>query len=149
MKRKTILRLFVIALVAASVAALYAYREYNRKGPDMSETKADHILKGSDLINAFVADEKASNAKFLDKVIEVTGTLKALDKDDNGMFTVVIGETASMYAIRGSMDSAHNQDAAQLKTGGTVTLVGVCTGYNSDELLGSDVLLGRCAIKKH
>jgi hypothetical protein len=148
MKRKTILRLFALALVAASVAALYAYREYNRKKPDMADAKADFSLKGSILIKEFIADEKASNAKYLDKVIEITGTVKALDKDDNGMNTVVLGETSSMYAIRGSMDSAHNQEAAALSSGSTITLVGVCTGYNHDELLGSDLLLGRCAIKK-
>jgi hypothetical protein len=48
------------------------------------------------------------------------------------------------------MDSVHQQDAAKVSVGTSVTVRGACTGFNKDEMgLGSDVILNRCVIVKN
>ena len=53
-----------------------------------------------------------------------------------------------MSSVRFSMDSLHNEKAATLVKGQTAVLKGICTGYNADEMLGSDLILNRAVIDK-
>jgi hypothetical protein len=46
------------------------------------------------------------------------------------------------------MDSAFSVTATPVTKGEKITLQGVCSGYNKDELLGSDVILVRCSLIK-
>lgn len=149
MKRKTILIIALVLLVLGAVAAIYGYTEYNRKNTDLKDEKAAFNITAAAILNEFSSSETIANNKYLGKVIEVTGEVKDIEKDDRGMYTVIIGESSSMSSVRCSMDSAHNHSASALASQKQVTIKGVCTGYNSDELLGSDLILGRCIIEKH
>jgi hypothetical protein len=146
MTRKSIRYSFFLVIVILAGLFLFAYWEYNRKRADTAELSAKYTITGTDLIKAFTADEKTANATYLDKIIAVKGTVKSLDKDEQGSFTVILGDSASMSSVRCSMDSSHNPEAQALKEGVPITVKGICTGFNADELLGSDVLLNRCSI---
>ncbi|MBL0145997.1 MAG: hypothetical protein IPP48_09710 [Chitinophagaceae bacterium] len=149
-KKKTITIILSVIAILIAAGAFYGYKEYNRKQKDISDLSAHFTLNSNVLITDFTKDEKASNLKYLDKVIAVDGILKAIDKDDKGNFTLVIGDTASTSSVRCSMDSIHNTEATNVKEGSFINVKGVCTGYTADELgLGSDVILNRsCIIKK-
>jgi hypothetical protein len=136
-----------IAIIVAG-AAWYGYAQYTRKNKDLAYTKSDVRITSGELIRSFEADEKLSNEKFLDRIISVEGRLKEINKDEKGYFTLVLGTTNSMSSVRCSMDSAHQQDIASIKPGGQIIIKGVCTGFNKDELLGSDVILNRGVIAK-
>lgn len=140
----------LVLLVLAAAGGWYAYKEYNRKNPDLAEAKADFTLSSSALVAAFEKDEKAANKTYLQKVISITDMVKAIDKDDKGFYTVVLGDTAAISSVRCSMDSVHNNEAAALKKGDKVAVKGICTGFNADELgLGSDVILYRAVVTKN
>jgi hypothetical protein len=149
MKRKTVRYSFIIVVVVIIGVMFFAYREYNRKQKDVADISAAYTLTSEEIILAFSSDEKASNAKYLDKVLAVQGTVKSIDKDDHGFRTVVLGDTTSMSSVRCSMDSSHNEEAAKLQAGNRVIVKGICTGFNADELLGSDVILNRGTIKNN
>jgi hypothetical protein len=144
--RKTV---FMFLGAAAIMAGLYGYKEYNRKNKDLANVKADIGLKTRELISAFEKDEKLANEKFLDKVIAVEGNVKEVTRDEKGYFTVVLGEEDNMSSVRCSMDSVHQRDASAIAEGTNITMKGICTGFNADELLGSDVILNRCVIEKN
>lgn len=149
MKRKKIIWTIILTLlVVIAGAGYYAYKEYNRKNKDLKHEKADFSLAATDLINEFAANDTASNAKYLGKVVEVSGLIKDIVKDEKGYYTIVIGDTTSMSSVRCSMDSAHNADAGLVSKGNPVSMKGICTGYMSDALLGSDVILNRAVLKK-
>lgn len=150
MKRKKII-LWVIALIliAGAGGGYYAYKEYNRKQKDTADLKADFTASAVALLEEFQKDEKAANTKYNGKVLKVDGLVKDLIRDDKGLYTVVLGDTASMSSVRFSMDSIHNAAAASLQKGGKTTLKGICTGYNADEMLGSDLILNRAVIEKN
>jgi hypothetical protein len=147
MKRKNIFR-FIILPVMLLIAALgwYVYNEYNRTHKDTAALKTDYSLQATDLINEFLADEQASNQKYWDKVLVVEGMAKEITHDDNGIYTIAIGDTASMSAVRCNIDSAAGKSAAEILKGSRVAVKGICTGFNADELLGSDVILVRCVV---
>lgn len=146
MKKKILFWFVFPLLVVLAGAAGYIVKEYNRKLKDTAKLKPQFSLEARALVADFDKDEQGSNTKYLDKVILLSGTVKELARDDKGFYTVVLGDTASLSSVRCSMDSTHNAEAAALRPGYTVRMKGICSGYNKDELLGSDVILVRSVV---
>ena len=145
-KKKVILYVILLVLVIAGAAAIYIYKEYNRAHKDTANLKADYTVNAADFVNEFTGNEQVANKKYWDKIIHVDGLVKSVDKDDRGFYSIIIGDTASMSSVRCSMDSIHNKEAESIKTGSLIGMKGICSGFNADELLGSDVILVRCVI---
>lgn len=143
-KKKIILGFIVVAIVGG---AWLGYSEYNRKVKDLANVKAQLTMKASELIAAFEKSETTANAQFLDKIIAVKGIIKVIEKNDYGHYSIVLGEPGSMSSVRCSMDSLHVKDIVNVAEGIDVTVKGACTGFNADDLLGSDVNLNRCVIE--
>lgn len=141
----------LVILVAAAGAGLYAWKEFNRKNEDLAAVKPDYNVQATTLIGEFAANDSAANVKYQGKIISVDGMVKNIDKDDDGFYTVVLGDTADMSAVRCAMDSTHAADATSLKRGESVKVKGALTGFQKDDtgLLGSDVELNRCVIEKN
>ena len=149
MKRKKIVRYIVLPLlVIVAGVAFYIYKEYNRTHKDTSKLKPDYELTASSLLTEFGSNEAAANKKYWDKVLRVEGPLKEVLQDDKGFYSIVLGDTASLSSVRCSVDSNHTAEAASLKKGTIIAVKGICSGYNADELLGSDVILVRSVVDK-
>lgn len=147
MKRKKFIRYIVLPLVLVlGGAALYIYNEYNRTHKDTAKLKPDFIVTATDLIKEFETNEQSSNTKYWDKVLRVEGMIKDLAQDEKGFYSIILGDTASMSSVRCSVDSSHNAEAMVLRKGSQVTVKGICTGFNADALLGSDVILVRSVV---
>lgn len=126
----------------------YVFSEYYRKPTNMEKIKPQFRISAAELIKFFEANEQDANNRFLGKVIEVKGKISAVEKNDIGYYTVILGGDGSMSSVRCSMDSAHQQDATGFAAGNEIKIKGACTGFNADELLGSDVILNRCVVSK-
>jgi|CXWL01.1.fsa_nt_gi uncharacterized protein YyaL (SSP411 family) len=147
MKRKKIIRYVVLPLLLILAAvAIYIYREYNRTHKDTAKLKPDYSITATDLIKEFEGNEDSSNKKYLDKVIRVEGMVKELARDDKGFYSIVLGDTASMSSVRCSIDSVHSGEAAEIQKNNIIAVKGICSGFNADEMLGSDVILIRSAV---
>lgn len=144
MKKKRIILSFITVGIVGG--AWFGYSEYNRKVTDLAEVKAQITMKTGELISAFEKDETTANALYLDKIIAVNGNVKAIEKNDRGHYSIVLGDAGSMSSVRCSMDSVHVKDITNVKEGIQLIVKGACTGFNADELLGSDVILNRCVI---
>lgn len=147
MKRKKIIRYVLLSLlVIAGAVGFYIYKEYNRTHKDTAKLTPDYTVGAIDLLKEFESNEQASNKKYWDKVLSVEGMVKEIAKDDRGFYAVILGDTASMSSVRCSIDSAHSNEALTVSKGVTVTVKGICSGYNADEMLGSDIILVRSVI---
>lgn len=147
MKKKTVKIILGIIFGMLAAIAFYAYKEFNRKVKDLSYVKAGIHMDAAQLISTFEKNETAGNSQFLDKIIAVKGNVKAVEKTDKGYYTVILGGDNSMSSVRCSMDSVHQDEVADIIAGTVITMKGSCTGFNRDELLGSDVILNRCVVQ--
>jgi hypothetical protein len=145
MKRKTIIILCILVVIA--VAGIYAYNEFNRKHPDMRAVSSAYYIDAIALVNEFEKDDSVASKKFLGKIITVEGTLKEINDAGNSI-TIVLGDTASMSSVRCAMDTGFSLNTQSMIKGNALTVKGNCTGFNEDELLGSDVVLNRCIVVK-
>jgi uncharacterized protein YyaL (SSP411 family) len=147
MKRKKIMRYILLALlIIIAAVALYIYKEYNRAHKDTAKVKSDYSFTAAAFVKEFETNEQASNKKYWDRVIKVDGTVKDIRQDERGFYSISLGDTASMSSVRCSIDSSHSSEAAAIKKGSTIAIKGICSGFNADEMLGSDVILVRSAI---
>jgi len=146
MKRKNVFRFFFLPLLVIIVAGWYVLKEYNRTHADTSSLRPDFSVVAKDLVKEFTVNEQASNKKYWDKVVEVNGMVKEISHDENGIYNLALGDTSELSSVRCSIDSLHSKEATSIEKGAIVTMKGVCTGFNADELLGSDVILVRCVL---
>jgi hypothetical protein len=144
-KKRIILGVIAVAIIGG---AWFGYGEYSRKVKDLARVDAQITMQSAELIAVFERNETTANAEFLDKIIAVKGKVKELEKNDRGHYTIVLGDQGSMSSVRCSMDSVHVKDIAGVMEGNVIMIKGACTGFNADELLGSDVILNRCVIEK-
>jgi tRNA_anti-like len=134
--------IWLTILLAVAIGAWYGFREYNRSNPDLSKVKADIRIRATDIIKEYEQNDSIADKKYLGKVVEVTGNVKKVEKDEGGYFTVVLGNAASLSSVRCAIDTTRQQDAASLTIGSSAIVRGNCTGFNKDEMgLGSDVIL--------
>jgi len=147
MNRKTVKISFVSVIVIIAGVVYFTMSEYRRKHKDIADIPESFSLNSNEIINSFSTNEKSAYKMYLDKVMSVRGTVKSIYRDVGGACTIVLGNDTSMSSVRCSLDSNHTDGIALIKPGADISIKGICTGYNADELLGSDVVLNRCAIK--
>ncbi|HQQ97371.1 MAG TPA: hypothetical protein PLX35_08905 [Cyclobacteriaceae bacterium] len=140
MNKKLILGLLVVAALLAGAG--YAYREYYRPHVNMEDVNAAYDQDAITLIREFEGNEARANQKYLSQVLTVHGVIKAVDSTSG--WVISLGDPDTNTSVRCLMDSTFRSKA--LKPGLTIGIKGYCTGFNADELLGSDVLLDRCVL---
>lgn len=141
----------VIILVVVAGAAIYGWREYNRTNADLHGVDAKYSVEATQLISEFSQNDSAANARYLGQVVAVNGMVKGLEKDEDGKYTLVLGDTTDMSSVRCALDSTHAKDASGLQRGNSVKVKGAFTGFKKDDtgLLGSDVELNRAVVVKN
>lgn len=132
----------IVVLLVLAGGGYYAYSEYNRGHKDLATAKADVGLTDVNLIKAFVDNEAEANKQYLDKVIKIEGTVKSVEKDAQGLYTVYLGAAGSMNSVSCQMAKAHNEEVASLKAGDKAVFQGKCAGFLDD------VSLTECALQK-
>ena len=147
MKKILYLSLIIVGIIIIGAGA-YAFMEYNRKPKDAAKVKAAFSLNCEQLCQAFLKNEKKAQQLYDGKAIAVTGELSSVEKDEHGSYTLIFEDSVDNAAVRCSLDSLHNEGCAALTKGRQLTVKGFCSGFNKDDLLGSDVLLSRCTVEQ-
>jgi len=137
-----------LAAIAITMG-LYGYQEYFRKNKNLSYVKPNFKIQANALIKEFEENEKKANEKFLDKIIAVSGSIRDVIKDDKGYYSIVLGGDENISTVRCRMSSIDQDEVGLLKKGNKIMIKGACTGFNADDLLGSDIILNRCVIQKN
>jgi len=141
--KKTIL---LLVLVIIGAMGFYIYKEYNRTNRDLKDIKADINTNTASLIAAFEKDSSSANKQFIDKIVEVSGTVKSIDTNGNPV-VIALGESGQMSSVQCSMDSTYVNEYKSVKEGDQLTLKGVCIGGETQEIFGTDVKLNRCVLE--
>jgi hypothetical protein len=139
---KNIKYILIAVLLIAIIGIFYAYREFHRGHKDLSEVKSDIVIGANDLVNAFDKDEASANKTYLDKAVSVKGKVASIDKDEKGLYTILLGTDIEDKNISCEMDIKHNEEASSVQVGNEIVMKGVCTGALID------VVMVRCVIDK-
>lgn len=132
--RRILQSLFTIIVLLGGLA-FYTYYQPHK---DIKQTKADYTLNATNLFSEFEQDELSANDKYLDKLIQVSGTVKEVSIENNKIISISLESHDVMFGIICQLDEHTKHLRSDFKEGEKVTFKGVCTG------MLMDVVLVRC-----
>ena len=133
MLKKALLAVLILGLIGLVVG----FYLWNKPHEDIAAAKPDLSIAATELFSAFETDEAAANAKYLDKLVEVVGTVAESTTGEDGSARVVL-ETGGMFGVACSLDPLAKHPRTVFPVGEKIRLKGRCSGYNLD------VQLDRC-----
>lgn len=121
------------------IGAAISYKMYNKPHKDLGSEDADFKITAAQLAAEFEMDEAAADAKFLNKIIELSGTLAAINEVE-GKTIWVVDTGNPMSSIQCEMDSRFIKDVSgKIKPGDEVIVQGMCSGKLMDIILSQAV----------
>ena len=138
MKTSIKIALFVVFFIglAGILGGLYMY---NLKQKDMAKTKPDFAISATILQKEFEDDETQASAKFINKIIEVTGIIASVKPTENNGISVILETGSDFSSVICTFTVVKDPD--MLILGKEITVRGECSGFLMD------VLLNNCVIK--
>ena len=131
--------LFVVTFIAISgiMAALYLY---NLKHTDMAKAKPDFVITASVLQKEFEDNETTASPRYINKILEVTGTIASVKPAENNVLNISLVTGSDLSSVICTFNAI--ADPSIFKKGDEITLRGECSGFLMD------VLLNNCAVIK-
>lgn len=131
-------KILFVLLALLLVGGGTAYYLWNKPHENISELEADVAIDAAQLFKEYEENEDAANAKYLEKTIAVTGTVKEATKSDDGKTAKIILDAGSDFGVSCELDPLSKHPRVDFTPGEKVTFKGKCTGLNFD------VQLARC-----
>jgi hypothetical protein len=132
--KKIITAMIILALAGGA----YGWYQYQKAPPDIRKQEGVEIA-AVNLLKEFQENETAANAKYVDKVLVVTGTVTGVQTDSSGQATVYLQTNDLLSAVTCSFYK-DDEGVKNIKTGATARVKGVCTG------MLSDIVLNKCSL---
>lgn len=135
MLKKIVIFLFVAGLIGGGAG----YYFWNKKVPSMAGETSVVAIDAGQLFSEFANDETAATAKYVGKIVTVTGKVRESSKMDDGTPKVIL-ETGSDFGVLCEFDPNTKHAQTAFQPGTAITLKGECAGLNLD------VQLARCVV---
>ena len=126
-------------LILAAAGASYGWYQYQKAPPDIRNEKAGIEIAAVELLKEFQQNETASNTKYVDKVLIVTGTVTEVQTDSSGQATVYLQTNDLLSAVTCSFYQ-NDESIKKIKAGSPARIKGICTG------MLTDVVLNKCSL---
>ena len=144
---KKILKIALIFLAIGLVAAALVWKFYvNKPHDDIEKSTPAFSIATEEIWSKYNTDRKTADSLYNNQVIEVTGNLSRIDKNDSLVSVVFVMAADSMFGdktIACQMYKKHNDEAGALTIGEKVKIKGVCIGYDD-----TDIKFNKCSIVK-
>jgi len=130
--------LIAIVLISAAALGYYAFQQYNKTHPDLSQSKVDFRLSASDLFNTYSDNESAADSIYLGKTLEVTGSISNIDRE-NTSSKIYLDTGDALSSVLCEMDDA--VDISHLSEGDAIVIRGIVAGSLMDVVLNRCILI--------
>ena len=123
MNKKLIKRIVVVVLLLIVGGGAIGTYMWFKPHPKVEDAKGI-VVAAPSLAKEYSADEKAADGKYLNKAIEVTGTISEIEKNqDSGTMAILQTEDPT-----GGIQCAMREKNAAVTKGQSVTIKGFCSG---------------------
>jgi|SRR5882724_7962471 len=128
MKKKYFLFAGIIWLVLAGLGLYY----YDKPHLNAGEKTTEITISAVDLYNQYQQDEAVANKKFLDKIIEVQGTITDIQRSAN-VISIQLNGGSAAAGINCSIATHNDNNKISLpEKGATINIKGKCAGMLMD-----------------
>ena len=130
--------IYVLAVVAVTALGGYYYVfVYSKTHHRNIQSEKSVTIQADSLSAQFQANEKNANALYLNKAVQVTGTIISIDKNQEGKIMIILGRADAFSNVSVTLISTA---PISQKIGETITIKGVCTGALSDVIVTEGVV---------
>lgn len=136
-KRYILPAIILVAILVFLFVKFYIFRE---SATSVSSRKAEFEIGVKDLLNSFDKDENASNSKYNNKVLLVTGMVDKVTENEAN-YSVYLKDQGSTAGVLCSI-SKTEFEKNPVKSGDQASIKGICNGYLTD------VIMNKCAVEK-
>jgi hypothetical protein len=142
-----ILKIGFILLVTGLVAAALVWKFYvNKPHDNIEKATPAYSVSTEEIWSRYNTDRKIADSLYNNQVIEVTGNLSRIDKNDTLVSAIFVMAADSMFGdktIACQMYKKYNEEAVALIAGAKVKIKGFCVGYDD-----TDIKFNKCSIVK-
>jgi len=136
MNRKKLRNILLIVLALLLIAGGIAYQQWT-KPREKAEDMKGLVISAAELGKAFSTDENKANGLYLNKVIEVSGIVTEIDKNQGGGTAILIDTGDPNLPIQCTM----REKNIAIEQGKTVTIKGFCSGSSITGVMLTDCIL--------
>ena len=98
--------ILVIVILAVAIGGWYLYTVFQENTPDVINKEPEVVTTAREMLDAFDNDTASARKKYVDKIVEVTGTVKRIDTTGS----VVLGEEGTASEVTIGLDRRHTED---------------------------------------
>ncbi len=121
---------------------------------DVQATQTDFSYNSSDIVNEYLKDVNAANAKYLDeegnsKVLEITGIVANITEDFNNQKVILLKKATDKAGVSATFTKETNVHTNNVKIGDEITIKGVIrsgAAYDPDLEMYENVIIDKCDI---
>lgn len=129
-KKKKLVWILSSVMAIVLTAGFAGYRMYTKPHRDVQHIKAIPVA-ALKLVADYETNEALANNEYLDKVLEITGEIIEISKNQKGE-TVISLDGTGMGTVRCTLEGGHEHE---VKTKAQVIVRGICTGYLTDVIV--------------
>lgn len=141
--------LLTIALIALATV-FFVYKMYNKEHTNVDTANVLQEMSASDLFTAFDNNEEEATQQYAEQVVSLKGLLFAKDVSNNAEPQLVLVGNGDDGFIRCGFVPENTLAILALTDGATVTIKGLCKGFNAAEdldlLADRDVVMSNCIL---
>ena len=137
MSKKKIFLLLVTVIVFSLVGGWYYVFVYSKNHHRDAANERGIIVNAADVAAEYQTNEQSANTKYLDKVLEVTGEVMEVGKNQEGKTTVALKTNDIMTTVFCTLKDS----TANIQLNQSVTIKGICIGFISDVKIKDAILI--------
>jgi hypothetical protein len=129
---RIVLWLVLLLAVGGILTALYMY---NLKDKDMQKVKPDFTMTASELQKEFETDESVAGAKYINRIIEVTGEVESVNPGEDHTVIITLKTNNPFSGVSCTLEA--DTGSPELAAGNQVSLRGQCSGFLMDVIMNN------------
>lgn len=156
MKKSKTKKVILIILIVGILAAIYPMYLFFMPHRDVQKTEAFATLSSKQLVDEYLKDNAAANAKYLEKdgnskVLIIEGVISSISTDQNNQTVVLLKDANENAGVNCTFLKEADDHIKNLKVGDTIKVKGFITlgaSYDEDLEMYEDVIMQDCDIFK-
>lgn len=135
-------KLLLIVFGALFLAAAYGIYLYNKPSKSAASEDVFANVTAPNIYAEFLNSPEESAKKYLNKNLEVSGSVESFSQDSTGSKCVLVTNAPDM----GVVSISFLENTPSLQIGQSIVIRGLCAGYLADDLLGGNLQLNQAIL---
>ncbi|MFT6873461.1 MAG: hypothetical protein ACJAVN_002481 [Roseivirga sp.] len=134
-------KLLIAAVIIGAIAAYFIWASFLKTAPSMRKLDTAFQVEAVALYKEFDSNEATANAKYLNKIIEVSGVVTNIEVSEDSK-PIISLKTEGFGVIKCTMESdLDDEELSEIRMNSTLVIKAECIGMLLDVLLNRSIII--------